>query len=83
MSQSKGTPSLFVGFGRAAMGLGALLVFVWAVLWAIEAFGGPDWTMPRALLTSAGTMIGLGWIVTFLATHRSDLPRTRSDDQEA
>ena len=82
MSSSTGTLSIFVGFGRAAMGLGALLVFVWAGLWIIAALGGPDWTMPRSLLTSAGAMIALGWIVTFLATRSAASPAGRPDDQE-
>ncbi|GAA0653873.1 hypothetical protein [Brevundimonas lenta] len=70
MTAAKGTGSFFVGFGRAAMGLGALLVVAWAALWLVQAVGGPDWRMPMKLLQSGGALIIIGLVLTLLVQAR-------------
>lgn len=76
---STATARFFTGFGTAAMALGALLVLVWFVLWALEAIGGPDLRMPARLLQSGGALVLIGYVLRLLLQARAAPTDTKKE----
>ena len=62
---------LLTGFTGATIVLGAALILLWIVFWAMAALGGPQMQMPARLLGSGATLLVLGYLLRMLFTARA------------
>lgn len=62
---------LIFGFTTATIALGAALIVLWVLFWAMAALGGPQMQMPARILASAATLIVLGYGLRLLFTARA------------